>query len=243
MASPLNPRAGRPHPNPPQAGEGEDAPAGALGGHGRGRVLVGVLPIVAVVLVLVIALAFQRYSAPPSEMASTASAPQGLKYATRGQIHPVSQARIRALSSGVGTSLSVNVGDAVGDQQEIARIRGPASTEVVTASLRGTVTSLPVHLGDTVMAGSLVATVGDLSRLQVETTDVDEFLISAVRRGQPAIVLVEALGRELQGQVRTVSLEPTITATGDEHYVVTIDLLESPAELRPGMNVRLRFVQ
>ena len=75
----------------------------------------------------------------------------------------------------------------------------------------------------------------------METTDLDEFLVAEVRRGQPVTVLVDALDRELLGQVRSVSIEPTRSTTGDDHYPVTIDLFDTPAELRPGMNVRIRF--
>jgi hypothetical protein len=43
------------------------------------------------------------------------------------------------------------------------------------------------------------------------------------------------------GQVRSAAIEPARSATGDDHYPVVVDLLEPPPELRPGMNVRIRF--
>ena len=39
--------------------------------------------------------------------------------------------------------------------------------------------------------------------------------------------------RELAGTVRTMALEPRLTATGDEHYPVTIELLDAPPDV-PG---------
>jgi hypothetical protein len=51
----------------------------------------------------------------------------------------------------------------------------------------------------------------------------------------------EANAHRVLGQVRSVAIEPTRSSTGDDHYPVTIDLLEIPAELRSGMNVRVRF--
>ncbi|MBI2322532.1 MAG: HlyD family efflux transporter periplasmic adaptor subunit, partial [Chloroflexi bacterium] len=136
----------------------------------------------------------------------------------------------------------VEVGEAVREQQEIARVRGPGGTEVLVAPWDGTITSLPVQVGDTVLPGALIATVGDLSRLQVETTDVDEFIIAYVRRGQAVTLSVDALdGRLLRGRVRSVALEPQRSAEGDEHYPVVIDLAEIPVELRPGMTVRVNF--
>jgi hypothetical protein len=98
-----------------------------------------------------------------------------------------------------------------------------------------------VRRGDTVVPGTTLLTVGDVSRLQVETTDLDEFVIAGVYRGQEAWVLVEALDRELPGRVRTAAIEPSRSPEGDDHYPVMIDLLEQPFELRPGMNVRIRF--
>ena len=63
-----------------------------------------------------------------------------------------------------------------------------------------------------------------------------------MRPGQRVVVLVDALReRELAGTVRTTALEPRLTATGDEHYPVTIELLDAPPDVRPGMTVRVRF--
>lgn len=153
----------------------------------------------------------------------------------------MAQARVGTLTGGIVASISVDVGELVGEQQEIARVRSAAGVEVLTAPLRGTITGIPVHVGDTALPGTMVATVGDLSRLHVETTDVDEFLIARVRPGQRVTLTIDALERQASGQVRTVALEPVTTTAGDEHYPVTIDLAEVIAELRPGMTVRILF--
>lgn len=163
------------------------------------------------------------------------------KLTARGQIRPVAQARVGTIGGGVLNRLVVEVGDPVNDQQELARVRGLEGTEVVTSPLRGTVTAVLAHLGDTLGPAATIATVADLSRLQVETNDVDEFLIAHVRRDQPVAVLVEALEQTLQGRVRNVSLQPVTTPAGDEHYPVSIDLLDAHQSLRAGMSVRLRF--
>ena len=74
--------------------------------------------------------------------------------------------------------------------------------------------------------------VADLTRLHVQTNDVDEFLIGRVKVGQPVMLQVEALDRrELSGRVQTVALQPQSTAAGDLHYPVTIDLGGTPPEL------------
>ena len=163
------------------------------------------------------------------------------KLTARGQIKPAAQARVGTIGGGVLNRLVVEVGDPVSDQQEMARVRGLDGTEIVTSPLRGTVTAVLAHMGDTLGPGATIATVGDLSRLQIETTDVDEFLISNVRKDQAVTVFVDALERSLPGRVRTVALQPIVASSGDEHYPVVIDLLDSTDTLRLGMSVRIRF--
>jgi biotin carboxyl carrier protein len=196
-----------------------------------------VLAATAAVLVLVVALRAALAPKPPP--AAPAPAP---KLTARGQVRPVAQARVGTLSGGVVASLAAAAGDAVDEQQELARVRGAGVVEVLTAPRRGTVTSVPVGVGDTVTPGTTVAVVADLSRLQVETTDVDEFLVGRLRRGQPAALVVLALdGRELHGFVRSVALQPQTAGGRDAHYPVAIDLVDPPPDLRLGMEVRITF--
>ena len=131
------------------------------------------------------------------------------------------------------------------EAQEIARINTPdGSTELLVAPWRGTITDIPVHVGDTVAVGVVVASMGDLSRLQVETTDVDEFIVGRVTPGKTVLVTVDALDqRQLRGRVRSVSLEPRRGPDGDDHYPTIIDLELPPLEMRIGMTVRVAFVE
>jgi multidrug efflux pump subunit AcrA (membrane-fusion protein) len=172
----------------------------------------------------------------------TVEAPPAPRPMARGRVRPVGQARVGTLAGGVVQTLSVAVGDSVAEQQELARVKGAASTEVLTAPWRGTVVSLPVQAGDTVVPGSVVAVVADLRGLQVETTDVDEFLIAGIQPGQPVSVTVDALDRrELAGIVRTVSLYVQKNDDGDDHFPVVVDLYGSTTALRPSMSVRVYF--
>ena len=177
--------------------------------------------------------------APPVAVVEPTPAP---KLTARGQLRPVGVARVGTLGGGVLQQLTVEVGQVVTQEQEIARVRGPNGTEVLTAPWRGTITGIPVHAGDTLTPGTVIAHVGDLSRLHVETDDVDEFLIAHVARGQPVLVTIDALeGRRFQGYVRTVALQQQTTDDDDEHYPVVVDLVGSAPELRPGMTVRVDF--
>ncbi|MBI4491298.1 MAG: HlyD family efflux transporter periplasmic adaptor subunit [Chloroflexi bacterium] len=197
---------------------------------------------VAALLVVVVALRVGSAPAPSQPPAQALEVAPRLE--ARGQVRLASQARVGTLVGGVVARLAVQVGDTVEAQQEIARVRGLEGVEVLTAPWRGTITGVPVHVGDTVTPGTVVATVGDLSRLQVETSDVDEFLITHVRQGQAVRLRVDALDRrELPGRVRTVAPQPQTTPAGDEHYPVVIDLEGAPRELRPGMTVRVNFAE
>ena len=53
--------------------------------------------------------------------------------------------------------------------------------------------------------GQVVATLADLSQLQVETTDLSERDVARVAEGQPAAVFVEALGVTLPGHVTRIA--------------------------------------
>ena len=163
----------------------------------------------------------------------------------RGEVRPVAQAKVGTLMGGVVNRLAVTVGQPVEEAQEIARIIGPnGSAEVLVAPWRGTVTDIPVHVGDTVAVGAVVASVGDLSRLQVETTDVDEFIVARVHPGRAVVVTIDALDQhQVRGRIRSVSLEPRRGPDGDDHYPTVIDLELAPLELRSGMTVRVAFIE
>jgi multidrug efflux pump subunit AcrA (membrane-fusion protein) len=202
--------------------------------------------VIPVALVLVAAIAAIAVTQRPQDPAPAApsgpeSGQQIRRYPARGQVRPVAYARVGTVTGGVVQELYVETGVAVGEYQELARVQASGAIEIVRAPFAGTVTTVLVRRGDTLAPGATLVNVGDLTRFQVETNDLDEFLIAEVRRGQLVSVLVDALDEELLGQVRSVAIEPTRSATGDDHYPVLIDLLETPAELRPGMNVRIRF--
>jgi multidrug efflux pump subunit AcrA (membrane-fusion protein) len=196
-------------------------------------------PLVAVLLVLLIVLRLAASpSVPPAADATAVTTPRLIAH---GAVQPINQARVGTLTGGVLLSLAVNVGQSVEPQAELARVRGAADqVEVLTAPFAGTVTGIVAHVGDTLIAGATVVTTADLSRLHVETTDVDEFLISHVHPGDAVTVEIEALDRrQLTGRVETVGLQPQTNSAGDQQYPVTIDLGGSQADLRPGMSVRI----
>ena len=202
--------------------------------------LIGLVALVVVVGAAGQMIAGQQPAADPS--AAMTPAP---RLVARGRVVPVRQARVGTIGGGVITRLAVPVGQPVTERQEVATVRSASgAVEALTAPWAGTIMALPASLGDTVAPGATVAVVGDLTRLEVKTTDVDEFLINYVHADQPVTLTIEALERgDLTGYVRQVAIYPTVTATGDEHYPVDIALNEAPTGLRPGMSARVIFVE
>jgi multidrug resistance efflux pump len=109
------------------------------------------------------------------------------------------------------------------------------------------VLSVPVSVGDTLTPGAVVVVLADMSKLQVETTDLDEFLVARIQPGQRVQLSVPALdNRALRGLVRSVAPRPetssSTTGTTADSYPVVVDITDAiPPDLRVGMGVRLVF--
>ena len=204
-------------------------------------------PLLALAVILLLAAAVGGYALMGGFGTAQPSLPveqvATVKRVGRGEIRAESEAVVRSLVGGTISRLTVDVGTTVAENQEIARVRAPdGSISMVTAPWAGTIANLPIHNGDSVLAGAVIAVVGDVSRLRVETDDVDEFMVASIRPGQVVTVTVDAVeGRELRGRVRTVALRSQVSEDGDDHYPVVVDLDWSPPELRPGMTVRVHF--
>jgi HlyD family secretion protein len=112
-----------------------------------------------------------------------------------------------------------------------------ADTEL-RAPFAGTVTALEASTGEVVspLTGQTVLTLADLSRLQVETTDLSERDVARVKVGQKATAFVQALGQDIEGTVVRIASQAN-TVGGDVVYRVIIELNQQPPELRWGMSV------
>jgi multidrug resistance efflux pump len=132
---------------------------------------------------------------------------------------------------------------------EAALAQAEAALQVARAALEqaelrapfgGTVTALEINPGETVLPGQVVLVLADLSRLQVETTDLSERDVAGVAAGQSVDVSVEALGTQVAGRVVRIAPQAT-TVGGDVVYQVVIALDEQPAGLRWGMSVEVEI--
>jgi membrane fusion protein (multidrug efflux system) len=102
------------------------------------------------------------------------------------------------------------------------------------APFDGTVVAVKVVPGEYVKAAQVVVVIADLKNFQVETTDLSELNVAAVKIGQPVNVSVEALNQEFPGKVTAIAPKSN-TIGGDEVFKVTVQLDEQPKALLWGM--------
>jgi biotin carboxyl carrier protein len=193
-----------------------------------GLVLVG---LVAVVLLLINS---------PSTAAPPVATPTLAVLVAHGQVVPVQQARVGTVSGGQVQQLTASLGSDVTAQAPLAWVTGPSGTEIVSAPFSGSVTNVLVHAGDTLVPGATIAVVADMHALQVETSDVDEFLVGHVTVAQRVQVTVDALDNlALTGIVTNVALLPQTATSGGQAYPVIVSLSGVPPALHAGMSVRI----
>lgn len=106
---------------------------------------------------------------------------------------------------------------------------------VLSSFFDGTVVSIAVNPGEVVQPGQVAAIIGDLSQLQIETTDLSERDVARVRPGQPARITLDALAHELTGTVAAIEPIAGRSEDGDVIYTVTIELDSQPPGLLWGM--------
>ena len=103
------------------------------------------------------------------------------------------------------------------------------------APFAGTVGMVAVREGEQVQEADLLLTLGDLSTLRVETTDLDEIDVARISLGQEADVTFDALpDRVFKGRV--VRIDPmAVSNGGGVNYTTIIELDELSPEIRWGM--------
>ncbi len=111
----------------------------------------------------------------------------------------------------------------------------------LAAPFDGIVAAVNVIAGEYASPSQAMIVVSDVDHLQVKTTDLSERDISKVKIGDPARIVVDALGGEYEGEV--VGVSPLAnTIGGDVVYQVTIDFIEGqPEGLLAGMSAEVRI--
>lgn len=116
-------------------------------------------------------------------------------------------------------------------QQEQATLETPVS---------GTVVKVDVAPGETANPGQPIIIIADLEHMRVETTDLSERDIPAVKIGQLASVYIDALDETFEGKVVDIDRQAQ-TVGGDVTYKVTVELGRQPDGLRWGMSAEVEI--
>jgi multidrug efflux pump subunit AcrA (membrane-fusion protein) len=148
----------------------------------------------------------------------------------------VAQAQLGVTKLGV-TAEEIAVAEASVSQAEAAL--EAAQVAVTRSELRapfaGTVGALNVRVGEVIAPNQPLVTLGDLTTLRVETTDLDEIDVARVALGQQAAVTFDALPEQVfTGHVIHISpmAEP---GSGGVNYTVIIEMEDLDPAIRWGM--------
>jgi len=119
-------------------------------------------------------------------------------------------------AAGEITERNVRVGQYVRDDQQLVVVDPSQpgqrfSTSPVFSTIAGTVTAVHVEIGDTVTQQTAVATVGDLSDLEI-VAYIPERFVAAIRTGLVAEISLEAFQGELF-RARVTEVSPVVDAT------------------------------
>lgn len=104
----------------------------------------------------------------------------------------------------------------------------------LVAPISGVVTQVNVIAGEYAAPGRVLIVLSDVDQLQVKTTDLSERDVTKVKVGDPAVILIDALGRQFNGTVFNISPLATVLG-GDVVYEVTLGFDEQPIGALAGM--------
>ena len=110
----------------------------------------------------------------------------------------------------------------------------------LAAPFDGTIASVEISPAEIANPGQIIIVMGDLSKFQIETTDLSEKNVTSVQIGQSVTVFIDALDAEFSGKVSDIA-RVSETVGGDVVYKVTIDFDSQPEGLRWGMSAEVNI--
>ena len=138
----------------------------------------------------------------------------------------------------VGTSQE-NLDSAKADVERMKALVEIAKAQLAQATLvapfDGTIASVDILPAEYANAGQVIIRMGDLSHMQIETTDLSEKNLPSLKIGSQVNVFIQALNKEFKGKIVDIA-RISQTVGGDVVYKVTIELDEQPEGLRWGMS-------
>ena len=119
-------------------------------------------------------------------------------------------------------------------QAGLERAKAVRQQAEITAPFDGTIGDVSIRNGQYVNAGQPIVLLGDLSKMQIETTDLNEKDIAGLKVGDQVTITIDALpGIQTDGTISKIA--PRSSKTTGVNYTVTIDLAQVPEGLRWGM--------
>ena len=146
------------------------------------------------------------------------------------------QAQLDLLNAGARVE-QIEAAEAQVEQAEAGLAAAQAQLDQVTltAPFGGTVMSLAIEVGETASPGVPVIILADVSRWQIQTSDLSETDVVLVKLGQTATVTLDAFADQtFAGTVAEIA-SVAETNRGNVTYSVKIDLDATDAPLRWGM--------
>ncbi|MEG0751798.1 MAG: efflux RND transporter periplasmic adaptor subunit [Oscillospiraceae bacterium] len=121
---------------------------------------------------------------------------------------------------------------------ELANMQKSLKDYTITAPCDGTITALNVTKGGMVSGGATVATISNLSAMQV-LIRVDEYSILDTGEGSPVSILIDATGRTYSGKISRVSDVATLN-NGVSYFEATVKFT-ADGYAKSGMSVEVRL--
>ena len=161
-----------------------------------------------------------------------------------GEVTAASSVETYADVQGILGRLHVRLGDKVRKGDVIAEVDPSRpglnyALSPVLARASGTITALPMDVGDAVSAQSSIVTIGDLSKLKVETA-IPERFISRIRPGMPAEIRLESWPGHVI-ELTVTELDPVVDSSS-RTLGISMDLpADSPEWVKAGMYAEIRL--
>jgi multidrug efflux pump subunit AcrA (membrane-fusion protein) len=166
----------------------------------------------------------------------------GEKEASAAQVAQAKAALDQRKAGPVAADLDVLKARLRQSQTALEQANAARAAAVIKSPLAGSVVDTAASLGETVVAGTPVIAVADLSAQAAETTDLDEAGAAMLKLGMPVKVRVNAFAdKELTGKIEQIASLATVTTSGDANYTVRITLDKPDPTLKLGMTARVEF--
>ncbi|PIE03908.1 MAG: efflux transporter periplasmic adaptor subunit, partial [Spirochaetales bacterium] len=164
-------------------------------------------------------------------------------FQTNGEVVSASSVEVYPEAAGILSRLYVNLGDTVRKSQVIGAVDPSRagmnySLSQVKARTAGTITALPLSMGDAVSMQTPVAVIGNLQKLQV-TAAIPERFVSRIRMGMSAEVSLEAWPGQII-PLKVTQINPVVDASS-RTMEIKMDVPPDQMNIKPGMFAEVRL--